>query len=255
MKNRKTFKKLPGTHIGRSKSQRTLRTICLVMFLSISFTAYSQITVNVKDISLRASLKKIELVSNYKFFYNENLSELNQKVSLNVKNATIDQTMKQLLSGMELTYTQEHENVIVLVRKPQDVNQAMKKVTGIVVDESGAPIVGASITVKGTSTGTITDLDGRFSLDVPLATKQLCASYIGYIDETVWLNNKTHITIFLKENVELLDEVVVVGYSTQKKVNLTGSVASVNSDVLAARPIHNAVTGLQGSLPGVSITN
>ena len=88
-----------------------------------------------------------------------------------------------------------------------------------------------------------------------MGTTQLWASYIGYIDQAVLLNNRSNITISLKENIELLDEVVVVGYSAQKKVNLTGSVASVNSDVLAARPIHNAVTGLQGSLPGVSITN
>ncbi|WP_294548155.1 TonB-dependent receptor [uncultured Bacteroides sp.] len=254
MKHRTTFVKLPQTHIGRSKNWKTLRIICFMLFLSLSFVAYSQITVNVKDRSLRASLKKIELVSNYKFFYNENLPELNQKISLNVKDAAIDQVMKQLLNGMELTYTHEHENVIVLVRKPQQSKQSTKKITGTIVDENGNPIVGASITVKGTSNGTITDLDGRFTLEIPLETKQLWASYIGYIDQAVLLNNKSNITISLKENIELLDEVVVVGYSTQKKVNLTGSVASVNSDVLAARPIHNAVTGLQGSLPGVSIT-
>ena len=84
MKNRTTFEKFPRTNAGRSKNWKTLRALCLLLFLSVSFTAYSQITVNVKDISLRASLKKIEQVSNYKFFYNENLPELNQKVSLNV---------------------------------------------------------------------------------------------------------------------------------------------------------------------------
>ena len=255
MKHRTTFVKLPQTHIGRSKNWKVLRTICFMLFLNFSFETYSQITMNVKELSLRASLKKVELVSNYRFFYNENLPELNQKISLNVKDATIDQTMKQLLDGMELTYTHEHENVIVLVRKTQQSKQSTKKITGTIVDEHGNPIVGASITVKGTSNGTITDLDGRFSLEIPLGTTQLWASYIGYIDQAVLLNNRSNITISLKENIELLDEVVVVGYSAQKKVNLTGSVASVNSDVLAARPIHNAVTGLQGSLPGVSITN
>lgn len=255
MKHRTTFVKLPQTHIGRSKNWKVLRTICFMLFLNFSFETYSQITMNVKELSLRASLRKVELVSNYRFFYNENLPELNQKISLNVKDATIDQTMKQLLDGMELTYTHEHENVIVLVRKTQQSKQSTKKITGTIVDEHGNPIVGASITVKGTSNGTITDLDGRFSLEIPLGTTQLWASYIGYIDQAVLLNNRSNITISLKENIELLDEVVVVGYSAQKKVNLTGSVASVNSDVLAARPIHNAVTGLQGSLPGVSITN
>lgn len=134
MKHKTTFEKLPQTNVGRSKNWKTLRAICLLLFLSVSFTVYSQITVNVKDISLRASLKKIEQVSNYKFFYNESLPELNQKVSLNVKDATIEQTMQQLLGKMELTYKKEQENVIVLIRKSQE-KQETKKVTGIVVDE------------------------------------------------------------------------------------------------------------------------
>lgn len=167
MKNRKTFEKLPETLKGRSKNRRTLRAIWLVLFLSISFTTYSQVTVNVKDLSLRASLKKIEQVSSYKFFYNENLPELNQKVSLDVQNATIEQVMKQLLGKMELTYKQEQENVIVLVRKEQQKQRDIK-VFGTVVDSNGDPIIGASVLVKGTSNGTITDLDGNFSInDVP----------------------------------------------------------------------------------------
>ena len=148
MKNRTTFEKFPRTNAGRSKNWKTLRAICLLLFLSVSFTAYSQITVNVKDISLRASLKKIEQVSNYKFFYNENLPELNQKVSLNVKDATIEQTMQQLLGGMDLAYKKEQDNVIVLIRKAQD-KSITKKITGTVVDEKGEPVIGASIVIKG----------------------------------------------------------------------------------------------------------
>ena len=168
MKHKTTFEKLPYTNnIGRSKNWKTLRAVCLLLFLSISFTVYSQITVNVKDLSLRASLKKIEQVSNYKFFYNESLPELNRKVSLNVKEATIDQAMQKLLSGMELTYKKEQDNVIVLIRKAQDQSMA-KKVTGTVVDEKGEPVIGASVVLKGESQGTITDIDGKFILtDVP----------------------------------------------------------------------------------------
>ena len=130
-----------------------------------------------KDISLRASLKKIEQVSNYKFFYNESLPELNQKVSLNVKDATIEQTMQQLLGKMELTYKKEQENVIVLIRKSQE-KQRNIKVSGTVVDSHGEPIIGASVVVKGTSNGTITDLDGNFTLEVPTGAI-LVVSYVG----------------------------------------------------------------------------
>ena len=163
MKNRKHLVNLPQTHGERSKNWRTLRAVCLLLFLSISFAAYSQITVNLKDLSLRASLKKIEQVSNYKFFYSESLPELDRKVSLNVKNATIDHTMTQLLGRMDLTYKKEQDNVIVLIRKAEDKSVA-KKITGTVVDEKGEPIIGASIVVKGKSHGTITDFDGKFTL-------------------------------------------------------------------------------------------
>lgn len=111
-----TLCETPQSTAGRSKNWRTLRAICLLLFMSISLTAYSQITVDLKGISLRASLKKIEQVSNYKFFYSESLPELSWKVSLNVRDVTIDQTMTRLLEGMELTY-KEQENVIVLIRK------------------------------------------------------------------------------------------------------------------------------------------
>ena len=167
MKHKTTFEKLPQANTGRSKNWKTLRAICLLLFLCVSFTAYSQITVSVKDISLRASLKKIEQVSNYKFFYNESLPELNRKVSLNVKDATIEQTMQQLLGGMDLAYKKEQDNVIVLIRKAQD-KLITKKITGTVVDEKGEPVIGASIVIKGESHGTITEFDGKFTLaDVP----------------------------------------------------------------------------------------
>lgn len=255
MKNRKTFVKLPHTHVEGGRKRRTLRTICLLLFLSVSFAVYSQITVSVKDLSLRASLKKIEQVSNYKFFYNESLPELNRKVSLNVKDATIEQIMQQLLDRMEeLTYKQEQSNVIVLVRKSQASNQTIKKVTGIVVDENGIPVVGASVTVKETFSGTITDLDGRFSLEMPSTIKQLQVSYIGYIDQTVSLNNKSEIKVTLKENIELLDEVVVVGYGVQKKANLTGAVATVTQETLKDRPVANIGRALQGVIPNLNVT-
>ena len=116
-----------------------------------------------KDISLRASLKKIEQVSNYKFFYNESLPELDQKVSLGVQNATIEQLMSKILAGMDLTYKKEQENVIVLIRKLQK-NQTTRKVMGTIADEKGEPIIGASVLVKGTTMGTITDFDGKYKL-------------------------------------------------------------------------------------------
>lgn len=251
MKHRTTFVRLPQTDAGRSKNWRTLRAICLTLFLSLSFTAYSQITVNVKALSLRASLKKIEQVSNYKFFYNENLPELNQKVSLNVQNATIEQVMKQLLGKMELTYKQEQENVIVLVRKEQQKQRDIK-VFGTVVDSNGDPIIGASVLVKGTSNGTITDLDGNFSInDVP-ETAQLTVSYIGYKAVQLRATDKNLSKVVLQEDSKLIDEVVVVGYTPMRKSDFTGSLASVKASELSLSAA-TAGQALVGKVAGVQV--
>ena len=121
-------------------------------------------------------------------------------------------------------------------------------VKGQVVDANGEPIIGASVLVKGTTNGTITDFDGNFTLNN--ASKGiLVVSYIGYKTQEVPVNEKNLMKIILKEDTEVLDEVVVVGYGTQKKATLTGAVASVSGDILESRPVSNTAIGLQGQVP------
>ena len=253
MKHKTTFEKLPQTNVGRSKNWKTLWAICLLLFLSVSFTVYSQITVNVKDISLRASLKKIEQVSNYKFFYNESLPELNQKVSLNVKDATIEQTMQQLLGKMELTYKKEQENVIVLIRKLQE-KQETKKVTGIVVDEKGEPIIGASVQVKGESNGTITNIDGYYSLMNVPESATLIISYIGYRTVNLSVKNQNTSKITLVEDSKMIDEVVVVGYGVQRKRDVSTAISSIRASDIADVAATSIEQALVGRMAGVQIT-
>lgn len=130
---------------------------------------------------------------------------------------------------------------------------AQNRITGVVTDVNGDPIIGASIMAKGTTNGTITDLDGNFTLNAP-SNGTLVISYIGYQKQEVPVAGKTSFKIIMKDDSELLDEVVVVGYGTQKKATLTGAVASVGADVLESRPISNTAVGLQGQIPGLSIT-
>lgn len=131
--------------------------------------------------------------------------------------------------------------------------QQKKSITGTVADGTGEPIIGASVLEAGTSNGTITDLDGKFSLTTA-ADATLQISYIGYNTEKVSVSGKTVLTIILKDDAKLIDEVVVVGFGTQKKVNLTGSVGTVNAEALEARPVANAVQALQGLVPGLNIS-
>ena len=127
------------------------------------------------------------------------------------------------------------------------------ELTGTVSDEKGEPIVGANVIVKGESKGTITDIQGNFSLQVN-ATNTLTVSYIGFITQTIAVNGKTNLKIKLTEDAKMLDDVVIVGFGTQKKVNLTGAVGMVSSKELQARPIQNAVQALQGKIPGLNIS-
>lgn len=133
------------------------------------------------------------------------------------------------------------------------VNQKIKKVTGTVVDETGLPVIGANVVQKGTTNGIITDIDGRFTLDIPEdATLEI--SYIGYLTQSTPVANKSSFLITLREDTQKLDEVVVVGFGTQKKVNLTGAVVAVSGEQLSGLPATNVANMLQGKLPGVSIT-
>ena len=125
-------------------------------------------------------------------------------------------------------------------------------VTGVVTDENGEPMIGVNVSAVGTTSGTITDLDGRYTLSLP-ANKQLQFSFIGYLPKTVAVNNQTKVNVQLVKDEKTLDEVVVIGYGTVKKRDLTGAVASVNNEALIANPVANVAQALQGHLPGVSV--
>ena len=181
-----------------------MRALCLSLFLSVSLSLFSQITVTVENTPLRAALKKIEQVSDYKFFYNEKLAGLDQAVTFSVSNATIAQTMQKVLAGKELTYKMESDNVVVLLHK-EAVSQKTKTITGTIVDSSGEPVIGASIVVKGTTNGTITDVDGNYSLSNVPENSTVSISYIGYQPLSYPASSKELSRVILKEDAEMLD--------------------------------------------------
>lgn len=138
------------------------------------------------------------------------------------------------------------------ITKTATVNAS--NVTGVVVDASGVPLIGVNVLEKGTTNGTITDFNGKFTLNVSSPNAKLVISYIGYVSQEVLAPKNGELKVVLKEDTETLEEVVVVGYGTQKKANLSGSVSSVDSEQLQNRPIQNVSSGLQGLMPGVTIT-
>lgn len=231
-----------------------MRTFCFALFLSVSCSLFAQVSVTVENMPLRNALKKIEQVSNYKFFYNENLAELDQPVSLKVSNATIEQTLQKILAGKELTYKIEKDNVVVLLQK-EPVNQKTKTITGKIVDEKGETIIGASVAVKGTTIGAITNIDGEYTLTNVPENAKITISFIGYKALEFKASDKALAQVTLKEDSEMLDEVVVVGYGTQKKVNLTGAVSTLKMDeTLGDRPVTSVASALQGAIPGLQVS-
>jgi len=235
----------------------TMKQTFVIAFVCImNMTAenvYSQtakMSVNTKDIALTQLFRIIENKSEFLFNYLDN-DVKNIKTTVNVRNGVIDEVMIQALKHTGLTYAVDDRHITIY--KDTQQQPASRKITGTVADESGEPVVGASISEKGTSNGTSTDADGRFTLNVK-DNAALQVSYIGYVTQEIAVGTQTSLQITLIEDSRALEEVVVVGYGTQKKVNLTGAVSSVSSETLNKRQVGQTSLALQGLASGVTIT-
>ncbi|WP_102407342.1 TonB-dependent receptor [Parabacteroides bouchesdurhonensis] len=236
--------------------KRQFKSIKLALFiLLVSPSLFAQVTVSVQNQSIRQTIKTIESTTDYQFFYNDALSSLDNKVSLSVTNEPIEAVLDKLFANTDITYKKDNNNLIVLTLKATSNQQkgTERKVKGSVVDASGIPVIGANIVVAGTTNGTITDIDGNFSLEVP-ENAALHVSYIGYLDQDIKVGNNSVLNITLKEDTQKLDEVVVVGYGQQKKVSMTSSVGVIKSDAINLNA-KSTVTSLQGLAPGLTIVD
>lgn len=157
-----------------------------------------------------------------------------------------------MLSGAVVSPPMANAGNSVIEQTQNSVNK--KKISGTVIDETGMPMIGVTVRVQGTSSGYATDLEGRFTLDVP-ENATLVFSYIGYEDYMLKVDSRNAYTVKMQTENEALDEVVVIGYQTIKRRDLTGSVASVTGDAIASMPVSNIAQAMQGKLPGVNITS
>lgn len=221
------------------------------LFLAGSLSVNAQkVSFNGERLSLKQAFEKIESVSKYKIAYNTSQLDVNKQVVLNQKNQDVLQILSDLLKGTNCVY-QVNDNYIVITLKD---DEKVKKIKGTIKDSAGEPIIGANVILKGDATvGSITDIDGNFDLSVP-SNATLQVSYIGYNTQDVSVGNKSFLNVTLKEDTETLDEVVVVGYGSQKKVNVIGSIASVDSKALESRAVPDVSNMLTGQMSGVTIT-
>ena len=233
------------------KIKQTVRTILLCGFLfAYTDATCAQITLSVKQQPVREVIKEIERISDYRFFYNENSIPMEKRVTVNVKDSDIENVLNLIADQMGISYVIKNNQIALSAEKRVNVAQQTRKVQGTVVDDLGVPVIGANVSVKGTTNGTITDMDGNFLLEVP-NNAILEITYIGYRPQEIAIKGQTRVDIKLAEDTQKLDEVVVVGYGTQKKATLTGAVASLKGEELAKVSQPNMKANLIGKIPGV----
>ena len=246
-------------------SFRIMRNAFLALFLFVGATyateSYSQnmrVTVMSAGISTGQVLNEIESQTDYLFVYDVKEVNLDRRVDIHAENRPVSEVLDEVFEGTDVVYAMEGKNIMLMHRSKENATLVPEQQTqghtvkGLVTDVEGEPIIGANIKVEGTSAGTITDLEGRFTIDVP-DNAVLQVSYIGYISQNVKVSGKRNITIRLTEDTQALDEVVVVGYGTMKKSDLTGAVISANLKDFEKAPNTNILQSLQGTVPGLNI--
>ena len=236
-----------------------LSVLFLICSLSMTYAAesYAQktmISLEVRNETVGTVLEKLKKESGFDFFFNNKHVDLKRIVSVSANNNNIFKILDQIFAGTNVKYSVLEKKIILSTEIVQGIQQEQNKVTGIVKDANDEPIIGANVIVKGQSTGTITDIDGRFVLDTP-KDAVLQITYIGYVSQEVKVSGKKELNVVLKEDTETLEEVVVVGYGVQKKANLTGAVSSVKMDeILGDRPVTSVSNVLMGAMPGLQVT-
>ena len=232
--------------------------------ISVSFFSLllaSQMTISAQNVSfstnkvtLKSAFEKIEKASKYKIAYNSSQLNANRSVTLSKKSDDVFGILTQLLKGTNCTYELEGNYIIIKPLQKAQTSGKKVKVRGVIKDETGEPIIGATVRVKGQSEGTVSDFDGNFTLDVT-DDNTLQISYIGYQTQEFAVGKQHHFSIVLEEDKKILNEVVVIGYGTQKKGDITSSVGSVKSEDFTAGAINDAGQLIQGKIAGLSVTN
>ncbi|HMH32705.1 MAG TPA: carboxypeptidase-like regulatory domain-containing protein, partial [Puia sp.] len=228
--------------------------LVLLGSLQVSATVKGQtdITLKLDNTAISKVFTNIEKQGVYRFLYNSRLKDIQEQVSIDVSNTGIKEVLNKIFEGKDLTYKLLENNlIVVLSRLPalQDI-----QVTGKITGASGEILSGVSVTLKGTSRGTTTDNNGSFTLTVP-ENGTLVVSYIGYVDQEIPVNSQSVLNIKMEQSSKALDQVVVVGYGSQRKIDVTGATATVKGSELVKQPVLTATQAMQGKVAGVQITS
>ena len=261
--------------IARKMCSRTVQIMkisTLLLFLSVFvvnaedlYPQQKELSLNLRNVTLQKAIAEIEKSSDYVFLITDEAGrELNKRATVQVTNESIHSILEMLLKGTSLRYSVVERQVSLyknpdteksahnLQMTPKTVQQQKKTITGTVTDNSGLPVIGANIVEAGTANGTVTNINGTFSLSVE-DNATIKISYIGYLEQNINVSGKTSFNVTLQEDMKALEEVIVIGYGTQRKSDVSGSVTTVSGDKLAKIPTANAESALQGMAPGLSV--
>jgi len=208
-----------------------------------------------KNVSSKTVLSKIEDKSQFYFIYDATVVDVEKKVSIESENESITKILDHLFEGTNIIYKINNRQIALTTESISLVVQQQKSVSGKVTDSTGASLPGLTVVVKGTTTGIITDMDGNYSIANVMANATLVFSFVGMKTQEVVVAGKTSIDVVMHEKTIGIEEVVAIGYGTQKKVNLTGSVSNIDfeADPLTSRPLTNISSALAGLSPGLSV--
>jgi len=239
------------------KTAMFLLVVCVISsFASDSYAQNAKVTLNKNKVALKEVLYEIENQTDYLFVFTD-MIDVNRIVSVKVKNMPVEKVLDILLAKTDVAYSMSGKHIVMTRHVSgktayQTSQQQRIKITGVIKDISGEPVSGATIKVKGATTGTATDLDGKFILEVS-ENAVLQISYIGYITQEIIATDGKILNITLLEDTEALEEVVVIGYGTQKRRDLTGAIVSVKKEDITIAPTSNVMESLQGRISGMDI--
>ncbi|WP_316813091.1 TonB-dependent receptor [Pedobacter heparinus] len=222
--------------------------------MQLSASSFAQrITLNKVNAPLSEIVNEIRIQSGYDFLYNNTVLKASNPVTISVRDASIEKVLAICFDNQPLTYTIS-DNFIVIKRGGNPKTTIAADIRGKVTDEKGAPLPGASVKVKGATQTTSTNTDGEFTLRNVEPGAVLTISFLGFVTQDVAVGNRSQVSVVLIENSSALNELVVVGYGTQQKINLTGAVSTVDSKSIENRPVSNLAVALQGTSPGLVVT-
>ncbi len=230
--------------------------LILAFTLQVKAASYAQkVNIIAEKSTLKHIFKELRKQTGYYFIYSDEVIKHAKPITVNFINTDLDVALAEIFKFQQLTYSIQNKTLIITakVKTNEPKKQLAINIKGKVTDNLGKPLPGATVRVKNTTLAAITDVEGAFSFNNVNEEAIIMVSYTGYITQETTLNGRTELVIALKEDLAKLNEVVVVGYGTQKRANLTGAVDQISAEEIATRPVSSISASLQGLLPGLNI--